>query len=212
MTIKEDTGVIKWKPSSSQEGFHAVTVEVSDGVEVVTETFDIEVLKGEDAGLPIGLIAGIAAAIVIIILVVILFFVFRKRSGEKEADEEEERIKMEMEKHQKEKEWEVEHMKPHIPDNQTSSVPLSATEAHAHDKDRRYEQPDYEGLYGQPAPEEEEGDITTEELRDQIRETADQLEQMEETPSEEDDFLDQMVAHAHIESNDTVERGVERES
>ncbi|MGA1793447.1 MAG: putative Ig domain-containing protein [Thermoplasmatota archaeon] len=211
MTIKEETGVIKWKPSSSQEGYHTVTVEVSDGVETVVETFDIEVLKGEEGGLPIGLIAGIGIALAIIILVVILFFFFKKRSAEKEKelDEEAERIKMEMERHQKEKEWEEEHMKPHIPDNETSSVPLSATEAHAHDKDKRYDQPDYEDLYGQPAPEVEEGEVTTEELRDHIKETADQLEQMEETPSEEDDFLDKMVASAHIEKNDTVERGVE---
>ncbi|MGA1793446.1 MAG: putative Ig domain-containing protein [Thermoplasmatota archaeon] len=193
MTIKEETGVIKWKPSSSQEGYHMVTVEVSDGVETVTETFDIEVLKGEEAGLPIGLIAGIGVALAIIILVVILFFVFRKKSGEKELDEEEERIKMEMERHQKEKEWEAEHMKPHIPDNQTSSVPLSATEAHAHDKDGIYDQPDYEDLYGQPAPEVEEGEVTTEELRDHIREAVNNIEQMD-TPEEGDDFLDELVS------------------
>ena len=68
MTIKEDTGAIKWKPSSSQEDIHVVTVEVSDGVETTTETFDIEVLKGEEAGLPIALIIGIGAALLIVII------------------------------------------------------------------------------------------------------------------------------------------------
>jgi len=58
--------------------------------------------------------------------------------------------------------------------------------------------PDYEALYGAPAPEKVE-EMTTEELRDSIRKDIEDLQQME-TP--EEDFLEQMVSNAKIEKDD----------
>jgi hypothetical protein len=180
MTIKEDTGMIRWKPSKSQEGYHTITMEVTDGIEITSETFDIKVLKGEDAGLPVGLIAGIAGVLILIVIALSIFLLIRKRGKkEEEVDEEEERIKKEFKLHQEELEWEKQYMKPHEPSNDTSSVPLSAAEAHAHDKDKKYDQPDYEELYGQPAPEIENGDITTKELKENIGQQIAELHNMD---------------------------------
>jgi cytoskeletal protein RodZ len=189
-------------------------VSIRDGTETSTFTFDIEVLKGEESSSNLMIIIIIAVVIVLIILAIVLFFVFKKRPDETEEEKKDEeddfetQIKKEMERHQQEKEWEREHMKPHEPENDNASVPLSAAEAHAHDKDNKYNQPDYEELYGQPAPEVEDGDVSTQELRDHIRETADHLEQMDH-PVEEEDPLDKILNNAHVETNDTVERGVE---
>ena len=60
-------------------------------------------------------------------------------------------------------------------------------------RDRKYDQPNYEELYGQPAPEMEEGDVSMEELRDHIKDTADQLEQMDH-PDDEDQIMDDLVS------------------
>jgi hypothetical protein len=198
MTIKEDTGTIKWKPSSSQEDIHVVTVEVSDGVETTTETFDIEVLKGEEAGFPLALFIGIGAAFLIAIIVILVFLLMRNTKDktceeEEEADEESEKIKKEMEIRKKDKEWEAEQMKIQTTDEEIVTVPISTAEAHAGDRDRKYDQPDYEELYGQPAPEMEEGDVSMEELRDHIKETADQLEKLEH-PEEEEQIMDDLVS------------------
>ncbi|MGA1822986.1 MAG: putative Ig domain-containing protein, partial [Thermoplasmatota archaeon] len=208
--ISEGTGAIKWKPKDDQVGFHSITVGVWDGYEKTTLTFSVEVLEGEEEASQFVLILIIGAAVLIVIVAVVLFFVFRKRDQKVEVkkkdefDDEAAQIMKEMEMRKKEQEWEREHMKPHEPENDVSSVPLSATEAHAHDKDQRYHQPDYEGLYGQPAPEIEEGEITAKELKGSLQEQIAELEQMD-MPEEEKDPLDSLIAGAEITTKDIEE-------
>ncbi len=55
---------------------------------------------------------------------------------------------------------------------------MSATEAHSHDHDQHGEM-SYEDLYGQPAPEIEDGDVSAEELKESFKEAAENIEQME---------------------------------
>jgi len=130
-----------------------------------------------------------------------------KESKEKKVDEETEEIIREMEEHKKELDWEQGiYTTPEEPS--VSDVPLSAAEAHAHDKTKH--KASYEELYGQPAPEMEDGDVTTEELKETLKETVEKLEQME-PPEEEEDFLDDLVSHTHIESEDIVHRGQEQD-
>ncbi len=97
----------------------------------------------------VGMIIGIAIGILflVIVIVVIYLFVVRKRSEEEGALDESEadEIAKEMEQHQKEKKWEEEHMRPGGT-NVVSDVPLSATEAHAHDREGKPKS--YEELYG----------------------------------------------------------------
>jgi hypothetical protein len=215
MTISEDTGTIRWKPNNDQEGWQTITVGVSDGIETTSTSFDIKVIASEESEFPIMIVAIIGGIIALIIIVLLIFLLIKKRGPkeekepkEKSFDEESEEIIREMAEHQKELEWEHDHYKDTEESSIVSEVPSSASEAHAHDKTKH--RASYEELYGLPAPEMEEGDVTTEELRDTIKETADKLEQME-PPKEEDDYLDDLISHAHIESQDIVHRGMEEE-
>jgi len=216
MTISEDTGTIRWKPGSNQVGWHTITVGASDGIETTISTFDVEVIGGEESEFPIIIVAIIGGIIALVVIVVLVFLLMKKkgtseqekRPKEKDIDEEAAEIMREMEEHKKELEWEHGHYKESNESNIVSEVPLSAAEAHAGDKTKH--KPSYEELYGQPAPEKVEEDITTEDLRDAFKESVEELEQME-PPEEEDDFLDSLISHAHKESENVVHRGMEED-
>jgi hypothetical protein len=204
-------------PDNDQSGWHNITVGVSDGIETTTTSFDIEVLASEEGEFPIMIVAIIGGIIALAIIVLLAFLLIRNREPKeveepkkRSIDEESEEIIRDVEEHQKELEWEHDHYKDTEESNVVTNVPLSAAEAHAHDKDRKYNKPGYEELYGQPAPEIEDGEVTTEDLKDTLKETVEKLEQME-PPKEEEDFLDDLILHAHVESEDIVHRGAESE-
>ncbi|MCU0799714.1 MAG: putative Ig domain-containing protein [Candidatus Thermoplasmatota archaeon] len=151
MTVRSETGMIVWTPKDSQVGMQKVRAKVTDGYEFVERSFDVEVAEGSNANL--GLIIGIVVGLLVLIIAILLIYIFviKGKSTEEEEDEETKRIQEEMEQHQKELEWEETHTKPS--DHQVvSDVPLSATEAHAHDRDTKPKT--YDELYGSKIPEE----------------------------------------------------------
>jgi hypothetical protein len=173
MTIDEKTGTIIWTPSSDQVGDRSVTVKVTDGIEIVSYSFNIDVRQGKGSSLPI---IPIFLGIVLFIIVVgaILFFLLRKKRGKTEENketvpDETAKIIADMEKH---KEGETA-MDLHAPEVVHSDVPLTPQEAHANlGKDRPKT---YEDMYGTPAPKMEEA-LTTSELKQEIGKMADELE------------------------------------
>ncbi|MGA1793445.1 MAG: putative Ig domain-containing protein [Thermoplasmatota archaeon] len=100
MTISEETGMIRWTPRDDQVMLHTVTVEVSDGIESNTITFEIEVAEGESSTTSLLLI--ILIAVIAIILVALgIFLVLRvKKNMDAKALEkgEEERAALEKER------------------------------------------------------------------------------------------------------------------
>ena len=193
MRISEDTGTIRWTPNNDQAGWHTITVGVYDGIENTTTSFDVEVIASEESEFPIMIVAIIGGIIGLVIIALLVFLLIRKKGPkdeeepkEKKVDDETEEIIREMEEHKKELDWEKGQYK-ETDSNVVSDVPLSAAEAHAHDKSKH--KPSYEELYGQPAPEVEDGDVTTEDLKETLKETVEKLEQMG-PPEEEEDFLD----------------------
>ncbi len=187
--IDPDTGIITWKPSSEQTGRTMVEVSISDGYQTTVTSFYIEVSGSDESGFPIAIVI-IAIAVLLVIIILVVFLVLRKKSkDEDEMDEETKRIQEEIEQHKNELEWESgiykkgettsNRMVEGEEDNSSlSSVPLSATEAHAHDHDK-HKPLGYEDLYGQPAIESEEGDVTAEELKDHIDKAVKDLENIE---------------------------------
>lgn len=198
MEIGEDTGRIKWRPEDDQVGSHRIIVGIWDGTEKTIVSFFIEVEEGEEDSSSMTFIIIIAVIVIVVILVIIaiLFLLKKNRNkGEKEEKEEDDemekeslQIQKEMEARKKDKEWEEEHMREKESEELISSVPLSASDAHGDDKTRMYDQPDYVELYGQEAPEIEDGDITKEELKDFIKESIDEIEKIS---IQEDENIDQ---------------------
>ncbi|MFW3145994.1 MAG: putative Ig domain-containing protein [Thermoplasmatota archaeon] len=187
MTIS-DTGTFRWKPEDGDVGDHMVTVQVSDGIENVTASLQITVLEGEGGGFLLYIGIGAGAAVLIGIIILLVFLLLRKNKKEEkeeEVDEESEAIRREMEEHLKEREWEDDHMGPKPKEEQPpiSDVPLTAAEAHAHDRDKK-KKLTYEDLYGSPAPSMDE-DVSAGELKEHLQEAVSELQQME-APTEED--------------------------
>jgi len=179
MTIR-DSGMIVWTPKDSQVGVHTVKVTISDGYEESVLSFRIEVSEGEGSGL--GLIIGVVVGFLVLIIIGLLLYIFVLRGkGEEEkkdeVDEEARKMMEEMEQKKKEKEWEESHMRP-SEQQVVSSVPLSATEAHAQDKGGKPKS--YEDLYGQPAPDKSE-ELTMEELTDELLKLTEEMKKVEIT-------------------------------
>jgi len=177
MIIRSETGMVVWTPKENQVGSHTIRVRVTDGYEESELSFRLEVEKGE--GDSLGLIIGIVVGIIVLIIVCFLLYTFFiKGKGEgtekkEEIDKEDNKMLEEMEEKKREKEWEEAHTKK--TDNLViSDVPLSATEAHAHDHDNRPKS--YEELYGQPAPDRDE-ELTAKELKDELEKLTDELKE-----------------------------------
>jgi hypothetical protein len=100
MTISEETGMIRWAPNDDQIMLHLVTVGVSDGIEISTATFEIEVTEGESSTST--LILTISAVVIVALLLVlgILLFIRQKKKMDEEALKrgEEERAALEKER------------------------------------------------------------------------------------------------------------------
>ena len=100
MTIREDTGMIKWTPGEDQVLLHSVTVQVSDGIENNTASFEVEVTEAEASSSTL-LITIAIAVIGLLLLALGIFFIIRKK---KQMDEEalrkgeEERAELEKER------------------------------------------------------------------------------------------------------------------
>ncbi|MGA1793442.1 MAG: putative Ig domain-containing protein [Thermoplasmatota archaeon] len=189
MTIKEDTGMIRWKPGSDQKGDHVITVEVSDGLEKAVISFDLEVLKGDEGGISLVLIVIIVIVLLLVIGVILFLVFFRKKEVEEEVvDEESEEIAHQIEEHQRELNWEQEHYHHH--EKSPASIAASAMEAHEHDHDK-HEKYGYKDLYGSEPPEMEEGS-EPEEGSDEIKEGE---EEQVEPPEEEEDYLTDLISH-----------------
>ena len=84
MTISSETGMIRWTPNDDQVRLHTVTVEVSDGIEVNSATFRIEVGEGDSSSSSLLMIFTISM-VVAILFGIGLFFVFKQK---KKMDEE----------------------------------------------------------------------------------------------------------------------------
>jgi len=84
MTISKETGMIRWTPKDDQVMLHAVTVGISDGIEMNTASFEINVIEGESFTSTL-LISIVLAVLVILLLALGIFFVIRKK---KQMDEE----------------------------------------------------------------------------------------------------------------------------
>jgi uncharacterized membrane protein len=172
MTVDEK-GNIEWKPTSYQVGSNSVKVHLSDGIDDMSYSFDIDVRSREGGSQSLVLII-----LVIVILIIaiggILFLVLRKQRVKKDKDkdviqDETAEIIADMERHKQGEES----MDLHAPAVVQSDVPLSPAEAHANlGKDRPKS---YEEMYGTPAPKQEEG-LTAAELREEIGEMAEELE------------------------------------
>jgi len=147
MTINEGTGMIRWTPTEDQVRIHVITVQISDGIDSNTDSFEIIVNKGEtESSFPVAVVIIIVVVVLIIIIAGLFFLIKRKKKMDEEAEKKGEEERAELEK-----------------EEETG--------------------PSYEDLYGAPAPviEEEDEEITTEELRDQIHDQIERLEQIETT-------------------------------
>ncbi len=89
--ISENDGMILWEPENDQVGVHSVTVSVSDGLDVFTSTFKIEVVEEKEGGInPIyfGMV-GLAILFIIIIILQIIILTRRRPKNNEEVDREE---------------------------------------------------------------------------------------------------------------------------
>ncbi len=100
MTISDETGMIRWTPKDNQVMLHTVTVEVSDGIETNTVTFEIEVGEAESSSSSLFLIIIIVVVVVILLALGIFFFMKKKKQMDEEAIKrgEEERAALEKER------------------------------------------------------------------------------------------------------------------
>jgi hypothetical protein len=85
MTINEATGMIRWTPNNDQVMLHTVTVQVSDGIEESTTTFEIDVNEGTSSSSTMLIIIVAAVIIGILILIGIIFLVRKKHTMDEEA-------------------------------------------------------------------------------------------------------------------------------
>jgi len=100
MTINEATGMIRWTPNDNQVMLHTVTVQVSDGIEISTATFEIDVKEGISSSSTIVIGIAIGVIVGILVLIGIIFLVRKKKSMDEEAMQkgEEERTALEKER------------------------------------------------------------------------------------------------------------------
>jgi hypothetical protein len=100
MTISEDTGMIRWTPKDNQVMLHAVTVQVTDGIETNSFTFEIEVTEGEVSTSTLLITIAIIIIMILLIAVGIFFFMKQKKKMDEEAlrKGEEERAALEKER------------------------------------------------------------------------------------------------------------------
>ena len=173
MTIDKDTGMIRWNPNDNQVGDRSTIVQVTDGIEASTLSFNVVVLQGKDVGLPMIPIFIGTIMIFLIIALFLIFFLRKKKDDDGDVDksitDKSTEIIAEMERH-KRAETELYGKSPEVVH---SSVPLTADEAHAHDAANRPQT--YEELYGVPSPKIDET-LTTLQLKNEIGEMAEELE------------------------------------
>ncbi|MBN1539141.1 MAG: hypothetical protein JW939_03280, partial [Candidatus Thermoplasmatota archaeon] len=141
MTISEETGMIRWTPEDDQIMLHTVTVQVTDGIDINSLTFEIEVTGGETSTSTLLITIAIVVVVILLLALGIFFFLRKKKQMDAEALKkgEEERAALE--------------------------------------KEREKEYLSYEQLYGVPAPEKEEGGMTSRELKEYIHEKIEELEE-----------------------------------
>ncbi|MGQ9582602.1 MAG: putative Ig domain-containing protein, partial [Thermoplasmatota archaeon] len=84
MTVSE-TGLIRWTPKGDQRGNHHVVVRVSDGVDEVTQSFDIEVTEKEAARLDA--LLWVALALVIVALCGAFALIYLRKRRERRIKE-----------------------------------------------------------------------------------------------------------------------------
>ncbi|MBN1389569.1 MAG: putative Ig domain-containing protein, partial [Candidatus Thermoplasmatota archaeon] len=102
MTISEDTGMIRWTPKDDQVMLHTVTVQVTDGIDINTLTFEIDVTEGESSTSTLLITIAIVVIVVILLALGIFFFIKQKKKMDEEALKkgEEERAALEKEREQ----------------------------------------------------------------------------------------------------------------
>jgi FtsZ-interacting cell division protein ZipA len=166
-------------------------VTATDGVEITSSSFDLEVVQGDERGFSILLIIIIIIIILILIILAVLgFLFFRKRKEEEEkVDEESEEIAHIIEDHQKEMKWEKEHYHHH--EKSPSVIAASAMEAHAHDHDK-HDDLGYQELYGTEPPDMEE-DMSEGEPKETPEGAEEQMKPPEE--EEEEHYLEDLISH-----------------
>jgi LPXTG-motif cell wall-anchored protein len=100
MTISEETGMIRWTPNDDQVMLHAITVGVSDGIEMNTATFEIEVTEGESSASTLIITIAIIVIVILLLALGIFFFMKKKKQLDEEALRrgEEERAALEKER------------------------------------------------------------------------------------------------------------------
>ncbi|MGA1793891.1 MAG: putative Ig domain-containing protein [Thermoplasmatota archaeon] len=168
MSISEDTGMIKWTPSSDQVMLYKVVVNVSDGIDHTKVMFTIDVLEGDGSGsISVLLIAG--PAVVLILLAVGIFFFVRSRRSKEEEDVKEEDIEEQI----------IGGFSEEVQAQIKCDVALTPTEAHSH-LGKGSKKVSYEELYGMQAPPKQEEGMTTRELKDFISDQIEELAAMEE--------------------------------
>jgi hypothetical protein len=181
MDIDGDSGAIEWTPNADQTGDRAVTVQVTDGIESATYSFNIDVRQGEDVSSPAPFIAIGAIALLLVIAVgVVIFMILRKKGPkpEEQAEIEEDesaRIAAEMERHKQE-------MDGTAPKSGEAMAIVAASPAEANANLGKDRPKSYKEMYGTPAPKEEEG-LTAAELKHEIGKMADQLEKENRDPA-----------------------------
>lgn len=173
MQIDENSGLIRWKPGIGDEGLHQIVVNLSDGIDVVKISFTIEVDKGRDtSGLSLFAILAIPVFIILSVVIILLVSLIRKKRVSDQKDSENDVVEEQV----------IGTIDDESPPEFKSDVALSPSEAHAH-LGKGSKQVSYEELYGIKAPasdDESDIELTTVDLRDEIRKQIENLESMEE--------------------------------
>ena len=152
LELDEESGTLIWKPGSGDKGEHTVVFSVTDGIDTVMGSVDIEVVESDGGGLSIGLWTLITVALILVIVVAIGLgvMVLMKQHKIEEAESELEANELEKEIEKKRKFEEEYGLKGSVnhESEEISDVPLDFHEAHAHDRDPK--EYTYEDLYDQP--------------------------------------------------------------
>lgn len=170
--IDESSGLIRWSPKSSDIGLHQVVVNLTDGIDTVKSSFTIEVQKGhESSSIPVYIMMGAPALVILLIIIILMVILIRRKSKESSTDTNDSDVV---------EEQVIGTVDEEKPPEFHSDVALSPAEAHAH-LGHGSKEVSYEDLYGMKAPEiEKQPDMTTTQLRDDIRKQISDLEKMEE--------------------------------
>ena len=89
MLVIADSMELIWKPDPDQVGMHQIEVELSDGYETVSMSFEISVSEGDDDTNPIGMMIMVAAVLVLVLTGAGagLFIFLRRQRGPKKEEE-----------------------------------------------------------------------------------------------------------------------------